>query len=66
MAANGLRYRVMEKFSKREVLVYTVWVGGVETSEELFNIDTALDIADDWKRKGYDDVEIGSYYRQEQ
>tara|TARA_X000001388_G_C2229325_1_gene122472 strand:- start:2184 stop:2354 length:171 start_codon:yes stop_codon:yes gene_type:complete len=56
----------MEQFSKREVLVYTVWVGGVETSEELFNIDTALDVADDWRRKGYDDVEIGSYYRQEQ
>jgi len=56
----------MEQFSKREVLVYTVWVGGVETSEEIFNIDTALDIADDWKRKGYDDVEIGSYYRREQ
>ncbi len=51
---------------KDKVLVYTVWVGGVETSEELFNIATALDVADDWRRKGYDDVEIGSYYRQEQ
>lgn len=51
---------------KDKVLVYTVWIGGVETSEEISNIATALDIADDWRRKGYDDVEISSYYRQEQ
>ena len=56
----------MEQFSKREVLVYTVWVGGVETSPELFSIESANDVADDWRRMGYDDVVIGSYFRKEQ
>lgn len=56
----------MEQFSKRDVKVYTVWVGGMEVSPELFNIQQAMDIADDWKRIGYDDVQIGSYYRREQ
>lgn len=56
----------MEQFSKRDVKVYTVWVGGIEISPELFSIESANDVADDWRRMGYDDVVIGSYYRREQ
>ena len=56
----------MEKFSKRDVKIYTVWVGGIEISPELFSEESANDVADDWRRMGYTDVAIGSYYRREQ
>jgi hypothetical protein len=56
----------MEKFLESNIKVYTVWVGGMEVSPELFNEQQAMDIADDWKRIGYDDVQIGSYFRKEQ
>lgn len=61
-----MEHRFMEQFSKRDVKVYTVWVGGIEISPELFSIESANDVADDWRRMGYDDVVIGSYYRREQ
>ena len=56
----------MEKFLESDVQVYTVWVGGIEISPELSSIESAKDIADDWRRMGYDDVVIGSYFRKEQ
>lgn len=40
-------------------IVYTVWVGGGEVNENYINEKgEALDIADSWKAKGYDDVVV--------
>jgi alpha-D-ribose 1-methylphosphonate 5-phosphate C-P lyase len=54
------------QFSNREIQVFTVWVGGVEVTDELFNLNEADEVVDDWKDRGYDDVGIMTYFRREQ
>lgn len=38
--------------------VFTVWVGGGEVNSNLLTLDKALEIAEEWKAKGYEDVAI--------
>lgn len=40
---------------------YTVWVGGTEVTEHLLPKCVAERIADDWRKRGYDDVVVESY-----
>jgi len=35
---------------------WTVWVGGSEMDTHLVSLDKAQLIADEWRRRGYDDV----------
>ena len=37
---------------------WTVWVGGSEMDSHLLTLDEAQFIAQEWKRRGYDDVVI--------
>ena len=37
---------------------WTVWVGGSEINSHLLTLDKAKFIAQEWKRRGYDDVVI--------
>jgi hypothetical protein len=37
---------------------YSVWVGGTEVNDYLVDLQTAEEIADEWTRDGYDDVQI--------
>jgi hypothetical protein len=46
--------------------VYTVWVDGLEMSQDIYNLQTAKDIADDWKRLGFTDVDIMCQYKFEE
>lgn len=45
----------------KEKIVYSVWVDGLEMSQEFKNQQIAIDIADDWKRLGFENVDIMSY-----
>lgn len=38
--------------------VFTVWVSGGEVNSNLLTLDKALEIAEEWKAKGYEDVTI--------
>lgn len=38
--------------------LYTVWVGGTEVNDFYVNYKCALEIAESYKAKGYDDVQI--------
>jgi hypothetical protein len=65
--ANGsTEDRVMEKFSHREIEVYTVWVDRVQISPEMYNLQEAKDVFDDWRRKGYTDLDLMCEYRFEE
>lgn len=35
---------------------YTVWVGGVEVNDHYLTKGEAMDLADSYLKKGYDDV----------
>lgn len=37
---------------------WTVWVGGSEMDTHLVSFQQAQFVADEWKRRGYDDVVI--------
>jgi len=37
---------------------WTVWVGGSEMDSHLLTLDQAQFIADEWRRRGYDDIAI--------
>jgi hypothetical protein len=37
---------------------FTVWVGGVEVNEYYLTKENALNLADQFKEDGYDDVKI--------
>jgi hypothetical protein len=41
--------------------IYTVWVGGTEVTDNLLPKYKAERIADDWRKRGYDDVVVESY-----
>jgi len=41
-----------------EMSNWTVWVGGSEMDTHLVSLDQAQLIADEWRRRGYDDVVI--------
>ena len=56
----------MEKFSHREIEVYTVWVDRVQISPEIYNLQEAQDVFDDWRRKGYTDLDLMCEYRFEE
>jgi hypothetical protein len=56
----------MEKFSHREIEVYTVWVDRIQMSGEIYNLQAARDVFDDWKRLGYEDVDLMCEYRFEE
>ena len=58
--------RVMELFSHREIEVYTIWVDRVQMSQEIYNLQEAKDVYDDWKRLGYEDVDLMCEYRFEE
>ena len=38
------------------VMLYTIWVGGVEVTPFLTNREEAYRIASNWRNDGYDDV----------
>lgn len=40
---------------------YSVWVGDVEVNDYLLTFERALEIADEWRGDGYDDVVIDDY-----
>lgn len=40
---------------------YSVWVGGVEVNDYLVTFEQALELADEWRDDGYDDVVIDDY-----
>lgn len=40
---------------------YAVWVGGSEINSHLLSKEQALEIAQEWKEKGYDDVSVVGY-----
>lgn len=56
----------MEKFSHREIEVYTVWVDRIQMSGEIYNLQEARDVFDDWIRLGYTDVDLMCEYRFEE
>ena len=56
----------MEKFSHREIEVYTVWVDRIQMSPEIYNLQEARDVFDDWIRLGYTDVDLMCEYRFEE
>jgi hypothetical protein len=58
--------RVMELFSHREIEVYTVWVDGIQMSQEINNLRAAQDVYDDWKRLGYENVDLMCEYKFEE
>jgi hypothetical protein len=41
--------------------MWTVWVGGSEMDTHLVTLKEAQFIAEEWKRRGYDDVVIENY-----
>lgn len=56
----------MELFSHREIEVYTVWVDGIQMTQEINNLRAAQDVYDDWKRLGYENVDLMCEYRFEE
>lgn len=42
---------------------YTVWVGGIEITDSLLTYQEALELADEWRNRGYNDVVIDEYDR---
>jgi len=42
----------------KEMSNWTVWVGGSEMDTHLVSLDKAQFVADEWRRRGYDDVVI--------
>ena len=43
------------------VMLYTIWVGGVEVTPFLTNREEAYRIASNWRNEGYDDVIVERY-----
>lgn len=41
---------------------YTVWVGGVEINDTLLSKEKAVEVANTFRKQGYDDVHIEKYY----
>lgn len=41
---------------------YTVWVGGVEVNTFLMPKEVAIEVANLYRKQGYDDVHIEKYY----
>jgi hypothetical protein len=37
---------------------WTVWVGGSEMDSHLLTLDQAQFVAEEWRRRGYDDIAI--------
>jgi len=37
---------------------WTVWVGGSEMDSHLMSLDKAKFVAEEWRRRGYDDIAI--------
>jgi hypothetical protein len=56
----------MELFTHREIEVYTVWVDRIQMSPEIYNLQEARDVYDDWIRLGYTDVDLMCEYRFEE
>ena len=40
---------------------YSVWVGGVEVNDYLLPLDKAEELAESYRKQGYDDVVIDNY-----
>ncbi len=40
---------------------YSVWVGGVEVNDYLLSKQEAENLANEYKKDGYDDVQIEKY-----
>lgn len=55
-----VRYRVslIWKRERKKMNSWTVWVGGSEMDSHLLTLDKAQFVAQEWKRRGYDDVVI--------
>jgi len=45
--------------------IWTVWVGGGEVNDSLLTYEEAVDIANKYKDKGYDDVIVDNYSDEE-
>lgn len=43
------------------VMMYTIWVGGVEVNSHLTNREEAYRIASNWRNDGYSDVVVERY-----
>jgi hypothetical protein len=41
--------------------IWTVWVGGVEINDYYMTHARALEVAEDWREQGYDDVAIENH-----
>ena len=47
--------------AKNNSSTYSVWVGGIEVNDVLLTKDEAVDLANEYVAKGYDDVVIDDY-----
>ena len=47
--------------AKNNSSTYSVWVGGIEVNDVLLTKDEAIDLANEYEAKGYDDVVIDDY-----
>lgn len=52
---------ILSKIEYESVKQYTVFVGGAEVNDELLTIDEAEDLAEEYKKDGYDDVSVLKY-----
>lgn len=41
---------------------YTVWVGGIEVNDSLLPKEKAVEVANSYRKQGYNDVHIEKYY----
>jgi hypothetical protein len=46
----------IDESEREEATSWTVWVGGSEMDTHLVSLDKAQLIADEWRRRGYNDV----------
>jgi len=41
---------------------YTVWVGGIEVNNSLLSKEDAVELANSYRKQGYDDVHVERYH----
>lgn len=41
--------------------IYTVWIGGTEATDHLLTKSEATEVVDQYKKLGYNDVQIATY-----
>ena len=48
----------IQKRERKKMNSWTVWVGGSEMDTHLMSLDKAQFVAEEWRRRGYDDIAI--------